>query len=131
MIKLIASGGFAFGAKGEAWRKQMRTLLIAALFVIIPGLGPASAADGCGPGCHSTPGGACVVDGWGTGAPVWNECPAGARPVLPVLLGTPGTGICEPASRDDLAAGASPSFTPQQVFLVGATSPAGVAFPER
>jgi hypothetical protein len=65
----------------------MRTFLIAALFVVIPSLGPASAADGCGPGCHSTPGGACAVDGWGTGAPVWNECPAGARPRPPCPSG--------------------------------------------
>jgi hypothetical protein len=58
---------------------NMRPFLITALFVIVPMIGPANAADGCGPGCHSTAGGACVVDGWGTGAPVWNECPAGAR----------------------------------------------------
>jgi hypothetical protein len=38
--------------------------------------------DGCGPGCHSTVNGACVVDGWEVGAVRWNECPAGlhARP---------------------------------------------------
>jgi hypothetical protein len=58
---------------------NMRRFLIAALFAIVPIIGPANAADGCGPGCHSTSSGACVVDGWGTGAPVWNECPAGAR----------------------------------------------------
>ena len=58
---------------------NMRRFLIAALFAIVPVIGPANAADGCGPGCHSTSSGACVVDGWGTGAPVWNECPAGAR----------------------------------------------------
>ena len=47
-------------------------------------LGTANAAGGCGPGCHSTMSGACVVDGWGTGAAVWNECPAGgARPRPP------------------------------------------------
>ena len=57
----------------------MKALLIAALFAIVPGIGLANAADGCGPGCHSTPNGACVVDGWGTGAPLWNECPAGAH----------------------------------------------------
>ena len=57
----------------------MRTLLIAAFFAIVLCIDPAKAADGCGPGCHSTNGGACVVDGWGTGATVWNECPAGAH----------------------------------------------------
>lgn len=62
----------------------MRTILFAALFAIAPGIGPAAAADGCGPGCHSTAGGACVVDGWGsTRGPVWNECPAGAHPRPP------------------------------------------------
>ena len=65
----------------------MRPLLIVALFAIVPIIAPANAADGCGPGCHATSGGACVVDGWGTGAPVWNECPAGARPT-----GTDGAG---------------------------------------
>jgi hypothetical protein len=65
----------------------MRTFLIAALFAIVPGIGPADAADGCGPGCHSTPGGACVVDGWGTGARIRNECPAGAQPRPPCGYG--------------------------------------------
>lgn len=63
--------------------RPMRTSLIAVLFLIVNSIVPASAADGCGPGCHSTSGGACVVDGWGTGARVWNECPAGARPRPP------------------------------------------------
>jgi hypothetical protein len=61
----------------------MRTFLIAALFAIVPSIGPANAADGCGTGCRSTPSGACVVDGWGTGAPIRNECPAGAHPRPP------------------------------------------------
>jgi hypothetical protein len=65
----------------------MRTLLIAALFAIVPGIGPANAADACGPGCHSTPAGACVVDGWGTGAAIWNECPAEAHPRPPCGYG--------------------------------------------
>jgi hypothetical protein len=76
--------GVAIGQKKEC---GMRTFLIAALFAIVPGIGPASAADGCGPGCHSTPGGACVVDGWGTGARTWNECPAGAQPRPPCGYG--------------------------------------------
>jgi len=37
----------------------------------------------CGAGCHSTPGGGCVVDGWGMGTRVRNECPVGARPRPP------------------------------------------------
>jgi hypothetical protein len=41
------------------------------------------AADTCGPGCHFASNGGCVVDGWETGARVWNECPAGARPRPP------------------------------------------------
>jgi hypothetical protein len=31
----------------------MRAFVIAALFAIIPSIGAANAADGCGPGCHS------------------------------------------------------------------------------
>jgi hypothetical protein len=65
---------------GPEEKSSMKTVLIVALFAIFPGIGSASAADGCGPGCHSTSGGACVVDGWGTGAHVRNECPAGASP---------------------------------------------------
>ncbi|HLG81468.1 MAG TPA: hypothetical protein VKY22_10655 [Bradyrhizobium sp.] len=45
-------------------------------------LAAANAADGCGPGCHATFQGACVVDGWGFLPPgLTNECPAGARPI--------------------------------------------------
>jgi hypothetical protein len=44
-------------------------------------LGEAKAAGGCGPS------GACFVDGWGSGAPVLNECPAGARPRPPCGVG--------------------------------------------
>jgi hypothetical protein len=65
----------------------MRTLLIATLFAIAAIFGPANAADGCGPGCHATRYGACVVDGWETGAVGWNECPAGARPRPPCGYG--------------------------------------------
>lgn len=64
----------------------MRKLVAAALlsgsvlFGIVLGLAAANAADGCGPGCHSTISGACVVDGWGFLPPgISNECPAGAR----------------------------------------------------
>ena len=58
----------------------LRKLFVAVLFAgSLAIFVTANAADGCGPGCHSTAYGACVVDGWGTGASVWNECPAGAR----------------------------------------------------
>jgi hypothetical protein len=49
--------------------------------------GAARAADDCGPGCHSTVQGACVVNGWEVGAGGWNECPAGARPRPPCRPG--------------------------------------------
>jgi hypothetical protein len=65
----------------------MRTFLIAALFAIVPSIGPASAADGCGPGCHTTTEGACVVDSWGTRAAIRNECPAAAHPRPPCGFG--------------------------------------------
>jgi hypothetical protein len=63
----------------------MRTLFGVLFVVILTGLSPATAADGCGTGCHATVSGACVVDGWGTGAKVWNECPVTtrARPFCP------------------------------------------------
>jgi hypothetical protein len=61
----------------------MRTLFAAVLFTgTVAGFSGVNAADGCGAGCHATPSGACVVDGWGT-AHVRNECPAGAKPRPP------------------------------------------------
>ena len=51
----------------------MKTCLISVILAIVPTL--TNAAGGCGIGCHSTAGGACVVDGWETGSFVWNECP--------------------------------------------------------
>jgi hypothetical protein len=89
--------GVAIDQKKES---GMRTFLIAALFAIVPSIGPANAADGCGPGCRGTPGGACVVDGWGTGARIWNECPAGAQPRPPCGYGyvwRPSKRACFPA----------------------------------
>jgi len=80
----------------------MRTFLMAALFAIVTSIGPANAADGCGPGCRSTPSGACVVDGWGTAAVViWNECPAGAHARPPCGQGhiwIPRMRACFPAN---------------------------------
>jgi hypothetical protein len=66
----------------------MRTIVLATLFAAsISTFDFARAADGCGTGCHQTSQGACVVDGWGTGAPIWNECPLGARPRPPCGTG--------------------------------------------
>jgi hypothetical protein len=33
----------------------MKMVLIVAVLALVSGIGSASAADGCGPGCHSTP----------------------------------------------------------------------------
>jgi hypothetical protein len=58
----------------------MRSLFVSVLLAYaLASSGLANAADGCGPGCHSARYGGCVVDGWASGASVWNECPAGAR----------------------------------------------------
>jgi hypothetical protein len=70
----------------------MKAVFIPVLFVtilatILATTGVASAFDGCGPGCHATIYGACVVDGWGSGARVWNECPAGSHPQRPCPSG--------------------------------------------
>jgi hypothetical protein len=79
------------------------SLLAFLLFAVNLGIVPANAADGCGPGCHQTSQGACVVDGWGTGARVWNECPAGARPRPPCGNGfvwSPRKRACFQTSKD-------------------------------
>ena len=82
----------------------MRASLLAfLLFAVNLSIVPANAADGCGPGCHATVYGACVVDGWGTGARVWNECPAGARPRPPCgngFLWSPRKRACFQTSKD-------------------------------
>ncbi|WP_423963040.1 hypothetical protein [Bradyrhizobium sp.] len=65
----------------------MRNLFAAVVFVgCISIFGAANAADGCGPGCHSVSGGACVIDGWGSST-ARNECPAGAQPRPPCGTG--------------------------------------------
>lgn len=73
----------------QPWRKYMKNLFVAVVFAgTVASFSAATAADGCGPGCHATPSGACIVDGWGTGGvSVWNECPAGARPRPPCGYG--------------------------------------------
>jgi hypothetical protein len=62
-------------------------LFVAMLFsiglVVGAGVGPSRATGFCGVGCHVAIYGGCVVDGWESGAPVWNECPAGAHPRPP------------------------------------------------
>ncbi len=59
--------------------------------------GAAYGAGGCGPGCHATQEGACVVNGWTTGAAP-NECPVTTRPRPPCPRGYvwrgAGTGGC-------------------------------------
>jgi hypothetical protein len=52
-------------------------LFAAALTTALAGISTARANDGCGPGCHTAVNGGCVVNGWESGARVWNECPAG------------------------------------------------------
>ena len=61
----------------------MRRIVVAVLFSTCLGVGAAQAFDECGPGCHSTVQGACVVNGWEVGAVAWNECPAGTHPQRP------------------------------------------------
>ena len=56
----------------------MRNLFVAVLLAgAVLAVYVSRAEAGCGPGCHMTIHGACVVDGWGT---VRNECPATSRP---------------------------------------------------
>jgi hypothetical protein len=63
----------------------MRMLLTAILFAGLVLAFERASAGGCGPGCHASMSGACVVDAWGR---VRNECPAGSRPVPPCPFGT-------------------------------------------
>jgi hypothetical protein len=66
--------------------KRLPCVLFAAatpLMLLFAVASPANAFDSCGPGCHATVYGACVVDGWGTGARVRNECPATSHPRPP------------------------------------------------
>ena len=72
--------------QGLSEERRMKTLAI--LFAVsLVSIGSAIAADGCGPGCHATSAGACIVDGWGTGARVWNACPVTTRPRPPCAKG--------------------------------------------
>jgi len=68
----------------------MRTLAMGMLAVLLAAILSSSipaAAGFCGPGCHMTISGACVVDGWGTGANIRNECPVTTRPRPPCPIG--------------------------------------------
>ncbi|QPF88819.1 hypothetical protein [Bradyrhizobium commune] len=60
-------------------RHLTRLLLALTVPALLLGAGSANADGFCGTGCHATIFGACVADGWGTGARVWNECPATSR----------------------------------------------------
>jgi hypothetical protein len=62
---------------------MIRFACLGAFLAVVALPAPASAADGCGVGCHSTSEGACVRDGWQEGLPVWNVCPATSRPSPP------------------------------------------------
>ena len=62
---------------------MIRFVCLGAFLVAFALTGPASAAGGCGVGCHSTSEGACVRDGWQEGLPVWNVCPATSRSSSP------------------------------------------------
>lgn len=57
--------------------------LAATLTAALAAAGTVRADDVCGPGCHNAVNGGCVVNGWESGARVWNECPAGAHPRPP------------------------------------------------
>ena len=63
----------------------MRSLFVTGLIAAGALLAWSAAADaGCGPGCHVSLYGACVVDGWGT---VRNECPVPSQPRPPCPFG--------------------------------------------
>lgn len=62
---------------------MMKWLFAAVLMAALAGIGTARADDGCGPGCHNAVNGGCAVNGWESGARIWNECPAGAHPRPP------------------------------------------------
>jgi hypothetical protein len=81
----------------------MRTLFGFLFAVILVSLSPAIAADGCGPGCHALFSGACVVDGWGRGAAVSNECPVTTRqrpPCPPGFVWSRSFQACKQTVRD-------------------------------
>jgi hypothetical protein len=88
---------------------RMRTLFGVLLAVILTGLlSRATAADGCGPGCHALFMGACVVDGWGRQATVSNECTVTtrARPHCPPgFIWSRSFGACKQTVEDWVGTG--------------------------
>jgi len=76
--------------RGTIMEENMGKVFLAAVLFAgsVALLGAANAADLCGPGCHQTSGGACVVDGWELGVAARNECPAWSRPRPPCPLGS-------------------------------------------
>ena len=67
----------------------LRTALLGACLIAsaVTGAPDAAQAFYCGPGCHTSPSGACVRDGWDQAQPVRNECPAYTRPQPPCYAG--------------------------------------------
>lgn len=63
-------------------------LIMLIMLFVVPGSANAWHENECGPGCHATPSGACVRDGWEQGLRVRNECPAYTSPRPP--CGGPG-----------------------------------------
>ncbi len=65
----------------------LRATQFAACLIVLSAVLAASEAafafGDCGPGCHTSPSGACVRDGWEQGLPVRNECPAYTAPRPP------------------------------------------------
>ena len=83
---------------------MMKLLLVLAPVLLLSAISAANADGLCGTGCRSTMTGACVVDGWGTGARVWNECPATTRPRPPCggsdYVWSPRKRACFPTAKD-------------------------------
>jgi hypothetical protein len=77
---------YTWTRQGLSEERPMKTFGILFALTVVS-ISPAFATDGCGPGCHATIYGACVVDGWGTGANVWNACPVTTRPRPPCAQG--------------------------------------------
>jgi hypothetical protein len=62
---------------------SVRSACLASCFILFAFAGPALADGFCGVGCHASPSGSCVRDGWDQALPVRNECPATSRPTPP------------------------------------------------
>lgn len=62
---------------------MVRHVLAGLSLIVLFGAFGSADAYACGVGCHATPTGACVRDGWEQGLPVRNECPATSVPRPP------------------------------------------------